>query len=296
MDNTSQVYHKSVLVKEVIAYLEPQPNKVYVDATFGGGGHTREILKAQPNAKVIAFDWDQEAIDKNGPVLIEEFGERIELIRGNFAHITPLLKKRNILKIDGILADFGTAQTQIQTKPGLSFGQKTALDMRMSSGFYKITARDIVNNASENELNHIFFTYGEEPKARAVARAIVNYRVKKKINTTDDLVQIINSVIPKGNRRINPATKVFQALRIVVNDELNNIKSLLAQSINLLNSGGRLICISFHSLEDRLVKQFFKENGSLFTNLTPKVIMAQLEEIEKNPSARSAKLRAAERK
>lgn len=295
-DSLTEIYHKSVMVNEVLQYLDPQPGKTYIDATFGGGGHTYQILKAEPECKVIAFDWDLKAIELNGPKLVDEFGDRLELINGNFAHITPLLKKRGIKTVDGILADFGTAQMQIQTKPGLSFGVKSSLDMRMSSGFYKVTAKDIVNNASENELAHIFFTFGEEPKSRAVARAIIDYRKNKRINTTEELVDIIKAVIPKGPKRINPATKIFQALRIVVNDELNNIKSLLAQSVNLLKPQARLVCISFHSLEDRIVKQFIKENGSIFTNLTPKVIMAKSEETAQNPSARSAKLRAAERK
>lgn len=296
MFKSPEVYHKSVLVKEVLEYLNPQPNKIYIDATFGGGGHTRAILTSQPEAKIIAFDWDQTAIDTNGPALLEEFGERLEIIRGNFAHISTLLKKRGVKQVDGILADFGTAQQQIYTKPGFSFSNDTILDMRMSAGHYKITAKDIVNRAPETELAYIFFTYGEEMRSRAIARAIVKYRQTKKIQTTRELAQIVKSAIPKGNQKIHPATKVFQALRIVVNDELNNIKSLLTQSIDLLKQEGRLVCISFHSLEDRLVKQFLKEHNSEFINLTPSVITATDEELKENLSARSAKLRAGERK
>jgi len=296
---SEDIYHKSVLVNEVLTYLDPQPNKLYVDATFGGGGHTKAILTAQPAAKVIAIDWDQQALEIKGVPLEEEFPGRVEFINGNFAHISTLLKKRGISKIDGLLADFGTSQWQIYNTPGLSFIADTPLDMRMSKGFGKITAKDIVNKASEQELAKIFFEFGEEPKSRAVARAIVEYRTtKKRIDTTGELASIVKAVVTRGgyrSTRINPATKVFQALRIVVNEELSNIKSLLSQSINLLNPGGRLVCISFHSLEDRIVKQFLKEHANQFTNLTPKVIIASGEETEVNPSARSAKLRAAQR-
>jgi 16S rRNA (cytosine1402-N4)-methyltransferase len=291
------MYHKPVLIREVVEYLAPQPQGTYVDATFGGGGHTRALLEAEPLCKVIAFDWDKHALEINGPALEEEFGDRLTLISGNFAHITPLLKKRGIERITGILADFGTSQFQITERSGFSFSVDTPLDMRMSPGHYKTTAWDIVNKATESELATIFYTYGEEERARKIARAIVLHRKEQgPIGTTGQLAHVIQTVVPPYSRKIHPATKVFQALRIFVNDELNNIKSLLTQAGALLEDQGRLVCISFHSLEDRIVKHFLKEHSDVFAILTKKVVTASAEELEENPSSRSAKLRAAERK
>lgn len=285
--------HKTVLTREVLTYLQPKPNGVYVDATFGGGGHTRAILAAEPTCKVIAFDWDKKTLDLNAPAFEEEFGDRIQFIWGNFSHISTLLKKNNVKKIDGILADFGTSQFQITQGEGFSFTVDSPLDMRMSAGHYKVTAQDIVNKASEEELMKIFFDFGEERAARKVAKAIVAARAIKTIRTTKQLADIVSTVILPFSRTIHPATKVFQALRIVVNDELNNIKSLLTQAEEVLTSEGRLVCISFHSLEDRIVKQYFKTHENIFENLTKKVVSAAEDELTQNPSSRSAKLRAA---
>lgn len=293
----NEVYHKPVLVNEVLSYLSPRPGCLYVDATFGGGGHTKAILEAEPMCRVIAFDWDIKAIELNGPPLQELFGDRLTLQWGNFAHITPLLKKLKIARIDGILADFGTSQFQIAQRAGFSFSSDTPLDMRMSPGHYKITAAEVVNKAPEQELATIFYTFGEENQSRKIARAIVSYRKEYgPLRTTGELAKLIQKVIPPYSRKIHPATKVFQALRIVVNDELNNIKSLLTQAPDILEDSGRLVCISFHSLEDRIVKQFLKAHTDEFTILTKNVVIASAEELSVNPSARSAKLRAAERK
>ncbi|MCL4360996.1 16S rRNA (cytosine(1402)-N(4))-methyltransferase RsmH [Candidatus Dependentiae bacterium] len=291
----NEIYHKSVLVNEVLEYLNPQPNKIYVDVTFGGGGHTRAISQSEPKCKVIAIDWDNVAIEKNGPELQEEFGDRIKLIWGNFAQIVYLLKKEGISKVDGILADFGTSQYQITKRPGFSFSRSTPLDMRMSPGHQKVTAQDIINKASEAELIKIFKDYGEEPFARRIAKAICLERKKKRFDDTLQLAELVKKTVPQINKKIHPATKVFQALRIAVNKELEQIKALLHHSIQLLNPEGRIVCISFHSLEDRIVKQFFKEHEQELKNLTQKVVTATEEEIKKNPSSRSAKLRAAEK-
>lgn len=288
-------YHKSVLTKEVIQYLSPVENGVYIDATFGAGGHTRAILETNKTCTVIAFDWDKNALEHNGQKLIDKFGDRLQLISGNFGRVSTLLKKNKIDSIDGILADFGTSQFQIHNLPGFSFNVDSPLDMRMSPGHFKVTAYDIINRASENELAQIFYTYGQETKSRKIARAIVEYRqINRSIVSTKELANVILKACPGPRKAIHPATKVFQALRIVVNDELNNIKSLLAQSVKILNCSGRIVCISFHSLEDRIVKQFFKENRT-FNVLTPKVVTASVEEIDINPSSRSAKLRAAQK-
>lgn len=289
-------YHIPVLVHEVITALSPKPQGIYVDATFGGGGHTRAILEAEPTCRIIAFDWDKNALELNSPGLLEEFGERLTVHWSSFTQITHLLKKLKVPQVDGILADFGTSQFQIAWEAGFSFNVESPLDMRMSPGHFKTNAYDLINKATEAELTHIFFEYGEEPAARKIARAIVSERKLRRISTTTELAQVIMKVVPPFSRKIHPATKVFQALRIFVNDELNNIKSLLTQSVDLLKPEGRIVCISFHSLEDRIVKQFFKAHTDTFTILTKKVITASEEERALNPSARSAKLRAAEKR
>jgi len=294
--NEKTEYHIPVLIAEVLEYMAPKENEVYVDVTFGGGGHTEAILKANPLCKVIGVDWHQEALTINGEALKEKYGDRLELIKGSFGHLTKLLKKLNISKIDGILADFGTSQYQIFNVPGLSFHSKEVLDMRMSPQHQKIKAYDIVNYAQDRELLKIFREYGQEAHAHKVVQEIVRYRKEEgKIKTGEQLAKIIASVIRAKSRHIHPATKIFQALRIVVNDELNNIKSLLAQSSKLLNDCGRLVCISFHSLEDFLVKDFLREYQLEFEPLTDKVVTASESELMRNPSSRSAKLRAAKK-
>lgn len=292
IEKNQDYQHKSVLVKEVLEYLNPEKNKTYLDVTFGGGGHSKAILDLEPECKVIGFDWDKRALDLNGPRLIMEYGDRIQLIYGSFNNLKSLLKKHKINKVDGILADFGTSQFQISQADGFSFTTDTPLDMRMSNGHYKITAADILSKASEEELTHILFEFGQEREAKKIARAIIQYRSHvAQIKTTKQLCDIIGEIILPFSRKTNPATKTFQALRIVVNDELNNIKSLLQQAPEILKPGGRIVCISFHSLEDRIVKNSFKEKD--FVKLTPKVVTASEQELEQNPSARSAKLRAA---
>jgi 16S rRNA (cytosine1402-N4)-methyltransferase len=290
-------YHKTVLINEVLEYLDPQPGKIYVDATFGGGGHTRALLQKEPKCSVIAFDWDNIALEKNGPALLEEFPGRLQLIWGNFAQMSKLFKKLGIKKVDGLLADFGTSQHQITSRQGFSFASDTPLDMRMSAAHYRVTAAHIVNQASEAELIAIFQNYGEERYTRKIARAICEARQIKPLRTTGDLVKIIIEAVPrqpKKTKSINPATRVFQALRIVVNKELDNIKTFLHHVPDLVVSGGRVVCISFHSLEDRLVKNYFRENKNNFKLLTPKVVVPTEHEIQVNPSSRSSKLRAAE--
>lgn len=290
-----QPYHIPVLIDEVLEYLALKPNGVYVDATFGGGGHTRAILQAEPTATVIGMDWDVNALEMNGERLQEQFPGRLQLVWGNFAQIEKKLKPLGLKQIDGILADFGTSQYQIKQRPGFSFSVDTPLDMRMSSAHHKVTAAHILANCSEKELVYIFKEYGQEYKARAIAARIIEERKKRPLKTTKQLAQLIERVVPRRGK-IHPATKVFQALRIAVNHELEQIRSFLPAALRLLAPGGRLVCISFHSLEDRPVKQFFREQvkaeSSDYKLLTPKVIIASPEEIERNPSSRSAKLRA----
>ncbi len=297
---TTNTYHKPVLVNEVLHYLAPQPHKRYLDVTFGGGGHTRAILEAEPTCSVIALDWDMQAIEHNAPPLQEAFGDRLQVIWGNFALLYKILKKEKINTVDGILADFGTSQFQIFQRAGFSFQYDTPLDMRMSPAHQHLTAATILNEWPEQKIVHIFQEYGQEPKSRTLARAIVESRKRHPFKTTGDLVALVEYVIPlkpfKAQHGIHPATRIFQALRIAVNNELDNIQSFLSSAIRFINPGGRLVCISFHSLEDRLVKTFAKEHENELTNLTPKPITASAEEVAINPSARSAKLRAVEKK
>ena len=288
-------YHKTVLIEEVLHYLNPQPGKIYIDATFGGGGHSRAILQHEPECSVIALDWDKEALEKNAPELTYEFGSRFTTIWGNFSQLPHLLKKNDYGKVDGVLVDFGTSQYQITEREGFSFAVDSPLDMRMSPAHFRVTAADIVNNASEEELILIFKEYGEERAARRIVQAICEARHDHKITTTGELAHIIMSVVPRTGR-IHPATRVFQALRIVVNKELDNIKTFLTHLPQILNKDGRVVTISFHSLEDRLVKNYFKEHEHEFEILTKKVVFPTDEEVAANPSSRSARLRAAQKK
>lgn len=299
MDEKQINYHTPVLVSEVIEYLQPSHQKVYVDCTFGGGGHTRAILQADKTCHVVALDWDQGALEKNGQQLLDEFPGRLTFIWGNFAHLLFLLKKNRITKVDGILADFGTSQFQIKEKAGFSFSHDTLLDMRMSPSHHRLTAADVLNKSSAQKLKEIFFTYGEEPFTHKIVQEIIAVRDRKPFKTTKDLVEAVEKVVHRQKGRIHPATRVFQALRIYVNDELNNINSFLHAAFTVLQPEGRIVCISFHSLEDRMVKQFFLDHPCSsfqkgFEILTPKVITASEEEIKQNQSARSAKLRAAQ--
>ena len=298
-------YHIPVLVSEVLTYLAPQPGGLYVDCTFGGGGHTRAILQAEPACRVIAIDWDCDSFDQHEKLFMNEFGDRIQLIWGNFAQLMFLLKRHNIEKVDGILADFGTSQHQIFSARGFSFVSESPLDMRMSPAHQRITAAQVVNKAPEQELIRIFMSYGQEHAARAIARAIVAERKEREIVTARQLAQVIEKVspraaAPRGKSKIHPATKVFQALRIHVNHELENIKGLLESSVHVLADGGKLVCISFHSLEDGLVKNFMRthacaqQSSGCFELLTKQVITANTQEVAANPAARSARLRAAQ--
>ncbi|MBA3751920.1 16S rRNA (cytosine(1402)-N(4))-methyltransferase RsmH [Candidatus Dependentiae bacterium] len=291
---TEKPYHIPVLIQEVLQFLNVKPHGVYIDTTFGGGGHTKAILDAEPTCQVVAFDWDKKALELNAPALEEEYKDRLYVHWGSFSHLKNHLKKLKINKVDGILADFGTSQYQILQEEGFSFTVESPLDMRMSPSHTQLTAYDVINKAPEEQLSDIFFTLGGERSARKVARFIITERAVTPIVSTTQLAAIVMKVIPRYSRTIHPATKVFQALRIFINDELNNIKSLLTQALDVLKPQGRIVCISFHSGEDRIVKQFFKAHTEVLTILTKKVIIATQEETDRNPSARSAKLRAAE--
>lgn len=294
--STHTDYHIPVLTKEIVEAINPQDKGVYVDATFGGGSHTRALLEANSTCKVISFDWDQEALDHNSPALQEQFGKRFVPVWGNFGHLHRNLKKLGIKKIDGLLADFGTSQHQIHEEAGFSFKHDTALDMRMSAAHHYHTAAYIINHYSEKDLADIIYFYGEDHRSRSIAREIIAYRTKKPFKTTRDLALLMEEKFATPGKRIHTATKLFQALRVEVNKEFENIRSLLLSTMAYLVPSGRIACISFHSLEDRLVKQFFNDHKDKLTIITRKPIVASEDELERNRSARSAKLRVAEKK
>lgn len=290
------MYHKTVLVNEVLEYLNPQPRKLYCDVTFGSGGHTKAILDQQPECKVVALDWDATSIETYAPELEGKYQERLHLLWGNFSNLYRILKKAGIHKVDGILADFGTSQMHLKERAGFSFYRDTHLDMRMSPAHQQTTAEYVVNKSSEEKLCQLFWQLGQETHAKKIAQAILAARQKKKIRTTRELALLIEKVVPRQrSSKIHPATKVFQALRMYVNQELNNIHGFLSSAMQVLQPGGLLLCISFHSLEDRVVKEFFKEKAEagMLEIITKRVVVATPEEIANNPSSRSAKLRVA---
>ena len=251
--------HISVLLNESIDNLNIKENGIYVDCTLGYAGHSSQILKRITRGCLFAFDQDGEAIDYSRKIL-DQINSNYEIINSNFVNIKSELNKRNITKVDGILFDLGVSSPQLdEAERGFSFHNDSKLDMRMNQK-QDLSAYEVVNNYSEEELSKIFYEYGEEKYARSIARGIVNYRGNKNIETTLELVEVIKNNVPEKYRRDHhPARKVFQAIRIEVNDELNVLKKALEDAIDLLDDGGRLCVITFHSLEDRIVKNIFKK-------------------------------------
>ena len=279
--------HVPVLSRELIEGLVVRPSGHYLDATVGGGGHSRLILSAAPDTRVIAVDRDDQAIAaaKNQ---LADYGDRLEFSQVNFADYEP-----NNLLFNGIIADLGVSSAHLDlAERGFSFRNTAALDMRMDRR-QSLTAAEVINHWDETELADIFFKYGEERLSRRIARRVVEQRP---FHTTTQLAEAIARCVPRQYRygRIHPATRVFQALRIVVNEELTSLEAFLNRAPNWLYPGGRIGIISFHSLEDRLVKNALRSSPILQV-LTKKPITAQEDEIEQNPRSRSAKLRIAER-
>lgn len=297
-------YHEPVLLQQTLALLAPAPGKLFVDGTLGGGGHTEAFLRA--GARVIGLDQDPQALAFAGERLAG-YGEQFTPVRSNFEEVGTVLDRLGIQGIDGALLDIGVSSWQIDTpERGFSFQQNGPLDMRMNPDA-PLSAADIVNTATEGELARIFREYGEENAARRIAHRIVRDREERPFETTFDLVLSVEKVNPRRGR-VHPATKVFQALRIAVNRELDVLQNALIAFSARLNPGGRLGIITFHSLEDRIVKQFFKLRATewldrpewpeprrnpdfQFQLLTPKPAIASLEEQTRNPRSRSAKLR-----
>ncbi len=288
--------HIPVLVKEVLEYLSPKPNENFIDGTVGQAGHAIEILKRNgPEGKVLGIDFDTSQIE-NSKLATDEFKGRLILVNDSYANIKEIVEKENFKPVHGILLDLGYSSWHIEdSQRGFSFSKNEALDMRYNLQ-NPVTAEKIINEYPEKEIENILKNFGEEKFARQIARQITKERKVKKIESTFDLVAIIEKSIPKKfqHGRIHCATKTFQALRIAVNRELESLEIFLPQAVEVLHKGGRLVVISFHSLEDRIVKNFFKnkEQKKVIKILTKKPIVAADREMAENPRARSAKLRA----
>lgn len=308
--------HIPVLMTEMLSALSPRDGEVYVDATFGGGGYSRAILEAA-NCQVVAFDRDPEAIER-GKVLAKAFPKRFQIKQGRFSQLKDLLEGIGHSKVHGFVFDLGVSSNQIDTpERGFSFRFEGPLDMRMSQE--GLSAADVVNTFSEQELADIIYRYGEEKRSRAIARKIVATRKEEPLQTTDQLANLVKSVVKGKKDGQNPATLTFQALRIYVNNELIEVDSGLKIAEECLLPGGRLVVVTFHSLEDRLVKQFLKvrqgnrqgqsQSGSRYlpevataaptfarnkaVGATTKGVIPKADELKVNPRARSARLRSA---
>ena len=288
--------HTPVLLNESVELLLGGGGSLFVDCTLGLGGHTKEILRAKEDSYVICIDKDEEAIEVAKENL-REFEGRFCVYKADFAQLDRVLEAEGITQVDGFLFDLGVSMLQLRSeKRGFSFQLDSFLDMRMDRE-QKLDAYTVVNTYSEKALAKIIWEYGEEKLSRKIARAIVSYRKQKPIETTAELASIVSSVYPPKlrHRRIHPATRTFQAIRIEVNGELESLRTALEKTLKFLKQKGRIVVISFHSLEDRIVKKFFKEHSETLRLLTKKPITPSEEEIKDNPSSRSAKLRAGEK-
>lgn len=284
--------HLPVLLRDIINLLVLKPGSRIIDCTFGDGGHSRAILAAAPDAKLLGIDTDAENIIRAKKQ--KEF-EKIILVNDNFRNLKEIALKNNFTEVNAVIMDLGWSSTQFEgSGRGFSFLRDEPLDMRLGAG--ELTAAEIVNSRSEAEIGRILREYGEERAWKKIAKAIVAKRRDTSIKTTGQLVEIISALRLGRPGKIHPATKTFQALRIVVNDELNALKQALPQAVEILKSGGRLAVISFHSLEDRLVKHFFQSQIKSLLIITKKPIVPSRAEILANPRCRSAKLRIAEKK
>lgn len=304
--------HLPVLLNEAISYLAVNPVGTYVDGTVGGGGHLQRLLQVlRPEAKVLALDKDPDTLAATSRSFQQE--PRVVFVHEDFRHLDKVLANYNITKVDGVLLDLGVSSFQLDIEDrGFSFHDDARLDMRMNRA-NKLSAWDVVNTYSETELVQILYKYGEEKYAPFIASKIVKMRQDRPIDTTLELVELIKAAVPPSYRRAkHPARKTFQALRIEVNDELGAVEEVLPQTVNLLNEGGRLCVITFHSLEDRIVKRFMQREArtcvcppglpvctcnhqARLEILTRKPIQPSVTECQHNPRARSAKLRVARR-
>lgn len=290
--------HLPVMPTEALNYLDIKKSGIYLDCTLGSGGHSQFLLEHCPQIKIIAFDQDQEAIERcqQNPFFANK---EITFINDNFINFSQYLTKLSIFQVDGFLFDLGISSEQLNdTSRGFSYRQDSPLDMRMSTenNRHKLTAQKIVNSYDCQQLAQIFFEYGEEKKAKKIAWRICQTRKKEKVITTQQLVSLVASCFPQKSDK-HPARRVFQALRIAVNQELTNLSQGLETALQKLKIGGRIVVISYHSLEDRIVKQIFKKYRELgdYQILTKKPLTPTDEEIANNHRARSAKMRAISR-
>ena len=304
--------HIPVLLEEAIGFLAPERGGLFVDCTLGLGGHASALLEANPGIRLMGIDRDPEALELAGD-LLSPFGERVRLVPGDFAELTTLLHGFDIEAVDGILADLGVSSLQLDKGArGFSLRREGPLDMRMGPG--ELTAAEVVNHYGEAQLEKIFRDYGEERQARRIARAVSARRQEKSIETTTELRDIVVGAIRRGRgkprRRIDPSTRVFQAIRIEVNRELVGLDTFLDQAVRMLNTEGRLVVISYHSLEDRIVKNRLRDlargeidqitgrprsETQVIEVLTKRPVRPGEEEVALNPRARSGRLRAARR-
>ncbi len=305
-----ELYHKSVLRNEVVESLNLVSGRIFCDATLGDGGHTLAMLEHLPvEGTVVGIDRDAQAIER-AQQRLASFGDRFIAIQGNFSDLEELLRKNSIFGIDGVVCDLGVSMLQISDpRRGFMFSAPGPLNMRMQADD-GLTAADIINEFSEQELADIIWKYGEERQSRRIARAIVRERDKRKINSTDELAEIVRSVV-SGRFVIKTLARVFQAIRIYINDELGSLERFLPQTLNVLNTGGRLAIIEYHSLESRIIKAFIYRETHPCTcpkdlpvcvcgkepriRIVHKLIKPTEQELAFNPSSRSARLRVIEK-
>jgi len=288
--------HIPALLDETIRYLAPSDNQTFIDCTFGEGGHSLEILShLGPKGRLLGIDYDCGTITSAGKKFAS-YKNQLTLVCDNFTNLSSITKKYHFEKVDGILLDLGFSSRQLEKSGlGLSFQKNEPLDMRISLKSGSITAQEIINRWPEYKLEKIFKEYANEPRAKKIARLIAQFRQKEKIRYSLQLAQLIEQAFDSQFSHRHPATKVFQALRIAVNHELENLKQVLPQATDTLKKGGKLAVISFHSGEDRIVKNFFRGTANLKI-LTKKPIQPTVAEIKNNRRSRSAKLRVAQKK
>ncbi len=290
------ILHKSVLKDEVLMYLDVHSNAHYIDCTLGGGGHTQGILERNgPRGRVLAIDLDEDTINRTRQHL-KKYEKRLTIYRGNFHDLAAIVHEKVIHSVSGIVYDLGLSMDLLKASGrGFSFLVDEPLDMRFGTE-QELTAGEIINSWSEKEIADTLYIYGEERFSRRIAKGIVIERKKRRIQTTGNLVSIIEACVPGGYRhkRIHCATRTFQALRIAINDELEGLKRSLESASDIVEKNGRIVVISFHSLEDRIVKHYFRELAAKGKGiiLTKKPIEPTEKEVEENHASRSAKLRA----
>ena len=292
--------HIPVLLNEVLNCLNPKPNENFVDCTVGMGGHALAILeRVAPKGRVLGIDWDESSLQEADLQLTtDDLRQRIQLVQGNFADIEKIIQQERFGPVHGVLMDLGFSSWHLEASGrGFTFQREEPLDMRLSPQAEVLTAAELLNMLPEKELERILRVFGEERFSRQIVKEIVAQRRKKKFTKTTELVCAVLAAVPKrfGRSRIHPATRTFQALRIAVNHELENLTRGLAGALAVLAPGGRMAALSFHSLEDRIVKQFMREHVKTkeLQLLAKKPVTPSVDEIRQNPRARSAKLRAA---